>query len=217
MAVKSPPIVTVSHFDEAADESLVSGPGLSSTQENGTGDSDAQGKTKNHGRPHNRLGRWELSSPGTKFSLLGPARRCLRLLRRSHKPRLVCALVVLLFLWMTWTTPLMKGGTDTAAFAPGPSQRGMFAALHDRRMKSGSRKHSLPPNRAHPVDKHGMLLVDPTSGIHPISQLMDDAARQWAEKVARQSKTLEEAIAEYKRRNHRPPPKGFDKWWKFVW
>lgn len=32
----------------------------------------------------------------------------------------------------------------------------------------------------------------------------------------RQSKTLPQAVAEYKRRYGRPPPRGFDQWWKFA-
>jgi hypothetical protein len=32
----------------------------------------------------------------------------------------------------------------------------------------------------------------------------------------RQSKTLPQAVSEYKRRYGRPPPKGFEQWWKFA-
>lgn len=31
-----------------------------------------------------------------------------------------------------------------------------------------------------------------------------------------QSKTLPQAVSEYKRRYGRPPPKGFEQWWKFA-
>ncbi|KAJ9105551.1 hypothetical protein QFC19_003533 [Naganishia cerealis] len=52
---------------------------------------------------------------------------------------------------------------------------------------------------------------------HPIKQLIKDAHDQWRAKNARQSKTLKQAVAEYKRRNRGlAPPKGFDKWWRFV-
>ncbi|CDZ98464.1 Endoplasmic reticulum protein EP58, contains filamin rod domain and KDEL motif [Phaffia rhodozyma] len=66
--------------------------------------------------------------------------------------------------------------------------------------------------------KDGILHVDtlqPTSQ-HPIYQLMRDAKRDWNAKIARQSTTLEEAVVEYRRRNHRNPPLGFDKWWEYV-
>ena len=47
---------------------------------------------------------------------------------------------------------------------------------------------------------------------HPIAQLMDEARIKHEAKVARQSKTLPQAIAEYTRRYHRSPPPGFDLW-----
>ncbi|TRM56111.1 glycosyltransferase family 90 protein, partial [Schizophyllum amplum] len=54
--------------------------------------------------------------------------------------------------------------------------------------------------------------VDP----HPIPQLIADAQERFERKVARQSRTLEAAAAEYRRRYGRNPPKGFDKWWAFA-
>lgn len=47
---------------------------------------------------------------------------------------------------------------------------------------------------------------------HPIPALMKRAKQQWADLKARQSTTFAEAVAEYKRRHGRNPPKGFDKW-----
>lgn len=51
---------------------------------------------------------------------------------------------------------------------------------------------------------------------HPIKDLIENATREWEVKVARQSKTLEQAVAEYKRRNGFNPPKGFDHWFSFA-
>lgn len=52
---------------------------------------------------------------------------------------------------------------------------------------------------------------------HPILTLMQNASSLWHAKLSRQSRTLSEAVAEYKRRHRgRNPPKGFDKWWEFV-
>lgn len=51
---------------------------------------------------------------------------------------------------------------------------------------------------------------------HPITLLMDDAEKQFRNKLSRQSRSLKAAVAEYKRRFGRAPPKGFDAWWKFV-
>lgn len=78
----------------------------------------------------------------------------------------------------------------------------------------------VTPNKAlrHEV-KNGLLSVNmslPVSA-HPIKQLIKDAKEQWDAKNAMQSRTLKQAVAEYKRRNRGlNPPKGFDKWWRFV-
>lgn len=57
----------------------------------------------------------------------------------------------------------------------------------------------------------GLLEVNP-QGRHPIYDLVDKAKRKWNVKVARQSRTLRDAVHEYKRRYQRDPPLGFDHW-----
>jgi hypothetical protein len=57
----------------------------------------------------------------------------------------------------------------------------------------------------------GYLELNP-SGRHPIYDLIERAQHQWSTKLERQSKTLHEAVVEYKRRYSRSPPPGFDKW-----
>jgi beta-1,2-xylosyltransferase len=47
---------------------------------------------------------------------------------------------------------------------------------------------------------------------HPILALLRDGEKKWKDRMARQSKTLEEAVAVYKDRWGRNPPKGFDAW-----
>lgn len=47
---------------------------------------------------------------------------------------------------------------------------------------------------------------------HPIHALIRNATDKWDTLVAGQSKTLSEAVSEYKRRHNRNPPKGFDHW-----
>ena len=49
-------------------------------------------------------------------------------------------------------------------------------------------------------------------GRHPIYELIERATEEWEGKLERQSKTLPEAVREYRRRYGRAPPKGFDKW-----
>lgn len=51
---------------------------------------------------------------------------------------------------------------------------------------------------------------------HPIYDLIERGKAEWDKKHKKQSRTLDEAIREYRRRYHRSPPKGFDKWWNYV-
>lgn len=47
---------------------------------------------------------------------------------------------------------------------------------------------------------------------NPILGLLRDGERKWQDLVARQSKTLEQAVDEYRARWNREPPKGFGEW-----
>ena len=58
----------------------------------------------------------------------------------------------------------------------------------------------------------GLLEANPASTQHPISQLVNDGKKKWAEKLGGQSKSLSQAIQEYQRRYKRLPPRGFDIW-----
>lgn len=51
---------------------------------------------------------------------------------------------------------------------------------------------------------------------HPIPKLMTEAEVNFRNLLSRQSRTLQAAVTEYKRRYHRDPPKGFDSWWRFI-
>lgn len=51
---------------------------------------------------------------------------------------------------------------------------------------------------------------------HPIPRLMEEAEAKFRKKLGGQSKTLEDAVKEYKRRYRRAPPKGFEAWWAFC-
>ncbi|GAA5998833.1 uncharacterized protein JCM10292_005732 [Rhodotorula paludigena] len=51
---------------------------------------------------------------------------------------------------------------------------------------------------------------------HPIHGLMREARANWTAKVERQSKSLDEAVREYRRRFGREPPPGFEKWYRWA-
>jgi hypothetical protein len=52
--------------------------------------------------------------------------------------------------------------------------------------------------------------------VHPIPKLMGDAQTKFKKMITGQSRTLIQAVEEYKRRYGRNPPKGFDEWFKFA-
>ncbi|KAL8293575.1 hypothetical protein RQP46_000276 [Phenoliferia psychrophenolica] len=56
----------------------------------------------------------------------------------------------------------------------------------------------------------------PPNQPHPIHLLISDAKRDWNKKLARQSKTVREAVEEYEQRYKMRPPKGFTKWFEFA-
>lgn len=51
---------------------------------------------------------------------------------------------------------------------------------------------------------------------HPISILASDASKAFNETLTRQSKSLDGAVTEYRRRYGMPPPPHFDKWYEFA-
>jgi hypothetical protein len=90
--------------------------------------------------------------------------------------------------------------------------RAVFPALN---VTSYSHSHSPPLRpRPHTFSPTGHLLFSPDSAAtHPIPQLLAVGELKWEELLAKQSRTLREAVDEYVRRYARPPPRGFDTWW----
>lgn len=48
---------------------------------------------------------------------------------------------------------------------------------------------------------------------HPIHKLIREGEAKWQSKLDRQSRTMEDAVTEYRRRYHKAPPKGFGLWY----
>ncbi|KAG6809034.1 hypothetical protein H0H92_001866 [Tricholoma furcatifolium] len=72
-----------------------------------------------------------------------------------------------------------------------------------------------PISAHHVYSTDGLLHVNP-DGIHPILAFIRSAEDEWDRKLDRASRTLEDAVKEYKRRYRRDPPVGFDDWWDFA-
>lgn len=80
--------------------------------------------------------------------------------------------------------------------------------------KAGSTPHkeSTPDTPAYRFRTDGLVELITARGSHPIYEIISSAEKEWNAKVDRASKSLTEAITEYRRRYNRPPPKGFDLW-----
>ncbi|ORX35699.1 hypothetical protein BD324DRAFT_631296 [Kockovaella imperatae] len=66
----------------------------------------------------------------------------------------------------------------------------------------------------YPMGPNGTIV--PTGMSHPILALLRDGETKWKARMARQSKSLDEAVTVYKDKWGRNPPKGFDLWWNFA-
>lgn len=51
---------------------------------------------------------------------------------------------------------------------------------------------------------------------HPIISLLNNATQAWNLKLRSQSSDFPAAVAEYRRRNQRNPPMGYDNWWSWA-
>jgi hypothetical protein len=66
-----------------------------------------------------------------------------------------------------------------------------------------------------PLDTLGPLKISDTKS-HPVDQLIRSSESEFNSLLSRQSKTLEEAVAEYRRRYGISPPPNFDIWYEFA-
>ncbi|KAE8146427.1 putative capsule-associated protein CAP1 [Aspergillus avenaceus] len=68
---------------------------------------------------------------------------------------------------------------------------------------------------AHPEQPKGREGLHPKD-VHPVAGLIHDAEQDFDQTRTRQSKTLADAMKEYRRRYGMPPPPHFDKWFQFA-
>ncbi|EJD01862.1 uncharacterized protein FOMMEDRAFT_168465 [Fomitiporia mediterranea MF3/22] len=87
---------------------------------------------------------------------------------------------------------------------------GIFLVFLQAGLYTGHRQTVAPLQRTVQI-KPGSTITE-----HPIPKLMAQAEDKFRNLLKRQSKSLSEAVAEYKRRYSRDPPKGFDEWFKFA-
>ncbi|KAF8997495.1 glycosyl transferase family 90-domain-containing protein [Cyathus striatus] len=126
-------------------------------------------------------------------------------IRRSLVVVLACVLLISIFNLLAAVPSY--GTWDALSFGAFSDLSGGGCPVERKRTADHLASHNYLPN--------GLVEVNP-EGEHPIFELIREAEKEWEKKLGRASKTLEEAIAEYKRRYHRPPPKGFDDWWNYA-
>lgn len=68
----------------------------------------------------------------------------------------------------------------------------------------------------HHAHEQNAPLFPPSSLSHPVHQLVAKAGGDFQTVLARQSRSLNDAVAEYRRRYKIPPPPNFDKWYNFA-
>jgi hypothetical protein len=95
-------------------------------------------------------------------------------------------------------------------------QAGLFAGHkdHTSQRDSSSRANWFSTSSKWlPFVKNGKSY---TLAEHPIPKLMADAEEKFKHMLSRQSKTLRDAVGEYRKRYGREPPRGFGDWWQFA-
>lgn len=128
--------------------------------------------------------------------------------RRIHPLALGPALVLGMFL--AWSGLLGGSGTSIAS---GTQWRLPFT--------SDTASYHLDPRPPYVSHESGHIFMEQARaslGVieHPIHALVRNATSQWDALLAKQSKSLAQAVGEYKRRYGRNPPKGFDDWYRFA-
>ncbi|GAA6040186.1 hypothetical protein JCM8097_004169 [Rhodosporidiobolus ruineniae] len=107
---------------------------------------------------------------------------------------------------------LLGGGAGARGGSAGRGAAGGGSGHGKLRGSSGA---GLAVEDLPPVRRDSRLLLEEGKP-HPIPALMQKAKGDWEALKKRQSRTFAEAVREYKRRNGRNPPKGFDRWYAFA-
>lgn len=89
----------------------------------------------------------------------------------------------------------------------------VFTSLYFLRGSEGVETHLLDGHHAHEQNEP----LTPVSSLsHPVYNLIKEAESDFQTVKSRQSRSLSDAVAEYRRRYKIPPPPNFDKWYAFA-
>ncbi|PGH32462.1 hypothetical protein GX50_04762 [[Emmonsia] crescens] len=119
---------------------------------------------------------------------------------------IVC-LVGLSLMLLGHPVPVGKGGKN------GKKNQPSFTSTDNRFENADSQHQQQQQNSPHenPIATEGV-----TGKSHPIAQLVNNANKKFDNVRAKQSRTLKDAVDEYRRRYKMPPPPKFDEWFKFA-
>ncbi|KAI1111572.1 hypothetical protein F5Y14DRAFT_307831 [Nemania sp. NC0429] len=102
------------------------------------------------------------------------------------------------------------GGPDHPAHAPDGASHRNDGQIPDTQSGSSASSSSSPSSNASPKYKPA------PPGVHPMQFLIAEAEKELEATKAKQSTTLAQAVAEYRRRYGIPPPPNFNKWFEFA-
>lgn len=102
---------------------------------------------------------------------------------------------------------LRISGGDVTPIAKQPASPGSSTALQEQ---------LKPWNEDDRIGDLSHPRAIPDTAIHPVEYLTKNARQEFDQVLGKQSKTLEEAVKEYRRRYGLPPPPHFDKWFEFA-
>ncbi|KAK3368041.1 hypothetical protein B0H63DRAFT_497528 [Podospora didyma] len=120
------------------------------------------------------------------------------------RSRQLVVLVALVF--VTYCAYSLSQSSTYYTSGPPPPQQQQPPAQQPGPVPGGSSSQATPNSKPKPAP----------GGSHPIWHLINTAERDLETVKSRQSRTLREAVAEYRRRYGLPPPPNFDKWWAFA-
>ena len=107
------------------------------------------------------------------------------------------------------------GATHHSAVVPGSPGKAAARRHQDLDALRKAQAH-LPDIHASSSMHQNGLLVAKEGEKHPILTLIEKGKKDWEQLLARQSKSLPEAAAEYRKRHRKNPPAGFEIWWDYA-
>lgn len=139
-------------------------------------------------------------------------------LRRLMRSRIAVGLCLILPLLVLHFGMSGSGWSLHIPLLPQPDKPGSRVQSAHKHGSAGGHGHNRPQKqkgRSHTFNPNGILEPNP-KGQHPIYDLIERSHGAWQEKLDGASKTLAEAVNEYRKRYNRAPPKGFDRWWAWA-